>query len=447
MIYTVDAGTTWTEWCGQLPASWAAMELRRVADISASNVDKISQEGEIAVRLCNYTDVYYHDVITPDLEFMEATASPSEIARFRLRGGEVLLTKDSETAEDIAIPAYVRAGIEDVVCGYHLYLLRPQLDKVDGRFLMWACSVSPVKDQFVIAANGITRFGLGQQDLGSSLVPVPPLRVQRDLADFLDRETTKIDHLVEEKQRLIELLEEKRTALITQAVTKGLDPHVEMKDSGVEWLGEIPAHWDLRRLVHCCRSDTPIVYGILKPGFNVPGGVPYVGAGDVTPSRLRLELLPRTTPEISREFQRSIVKAGELVYAIRGSFGNVEVVPTELQGANLSRDAARIAPRPTMIPSWLAWVLKSAASQAQFRFLSLGSAVTGVNIRDLKRILVAVPPASEQEDIANFLEQEAESLASLCDAIVAATDLLREYRTALISAAVTGKIDVREEVA
>jgi type I restriction enzyme S subunit len=123
-----------------------------------SNVDKKTVSGERSVRLCNYTDVYYNERITAELPFMEATASVDQIARFGLRAGDVLLTKNSETPDDIAVPAYVVADLPDVVCGYHLALLRPGRE-VDGRYLFWALSSRSSREQFSASANGITRFG------------------------------------------------------------------------------------------------------------------------------------------------------------------------------------------------------------------------------------------------------------------------------------------------
>ena len=270
-----------------------------------------------------------------------------------------------------------------------------------------------------------------------------PIEEQRTIADFLDRETAKIDAMVATKDRLIELLQEKRTALITRAVTQGLDPNVPMKDSGVEWLGEIPAHWEVKRLQHLLDPKKPLSYGILLPGPRLDDGVPYIGAGDVAPKKLRLELLPRTTLEIAAAYPRTRMQPGELVYAIRGSFGNVEVVGEELAGVNLSRDAARIGPDKRTNFSWLAYALRSRASLGQFDVTEIGATITGVNIRDLKRTLVPVPPSGEQLAIAAHLARGIANVDALVVKVHQAIDLLREFRTAMISAAVTGKIEIR----
>lgn len=205
-----------------------------------SNVDKQSSEGELPVRLCNYTHVYYNDRITADLDFMEATATEDQIKRFRLRAGDVLLTKDSETADDIAVPSYVAEDLSQVLCGYHLAHLRP-LPGVDGRFLFWALASRSTRDQFSISANGITRFGLRQDSFGEVEIPLPPPPRQRAIADYLDAETARIDALIDKKRRMTGLLEERFESLIWHEVAGA--GHATKRASGLPWVGDIPAHW------------------------------------------------------------------------------------------------------------------------------------------------------------------------------------------------------------
>jgi type I restriction enzyme S subunit len=288
----------------------------------------------------------------------------------------------------------------------------------------------------------------GQKRVSESFVknlrhPLPPLPEQRAVAAFLDRETARIDGLVAKKEQLIELLQEKRAALITRAVTKGLDPSVPMKDSGVEWLGQIPAHWHVKRLWHLTPPDRRIMYGIVLPGPNLEEGVPIVKGGDVSPERLRLERLNRTSLEIESGYVRSRLRGGDLVFAIRGSIGEVAMVPDELEGANLTQDAARVAHTPAIHGPWLLHALKSAVVFAQLEAGALGATIRGINIRDLKRASLPVPSRQEQETIATFLRRETARTDDLIAKVREAIDRLKELRSALISAAVTGKIDAR----
>jgi type I restriction enzyme S subunit len=218
-----------------------------------------------------------------------------------------------------------------------------------------------------------------------------------------------------------------------------------MRHSGVEGLGEIPAHWDVKRLFYLTQPARPIMYGIVLPGPDVPEGVPIVKGGDVAPNRLRLDRLNRTTREIESGYARSRLKEGDIVYAIRGSIGMAELVPGEIEGANLTQDAARVAPKFHLDRKWLLYALKSRPVFAQLDARATGATIRGINICDLKRAYIPVPSSREQVRIAQFLESSASWINGLIAKVRQAIDKLHEFRTALISAAVTGKIDLREE--
>jgi type I restriction enzyme, S subunit len=291
-------------------------------------------------------------------------------------------------------------------------------------------------------------YGGGQPNLSQELlrsirVPLPSVLEQRAIVAFLDRETAKIDTLIGKNERLIELLEEERTSLVTRVITKGLDPMAPTKNVGVEWLGEIPAHWEVKRLWHLTPSGRRIMYGIVLPGPNVDDGVPIVKGGDVSSDRLRLDLLNRTAFEIESSYVRSRLRSGDLVYAIRGSIGEVAIVPDALEGANLTQDAARVAYNSETHGPWLLYALKSAAIFAQLESGALGATIRGINIRDLKRASIPVPPRVEQLTIAVVLDRETARIDALTAEVGEAINRLKELRAALISAAVTGKIDVR----
>jgi type I restriction enzyme S subunit len=244
------------EWLGEVPSHWSVERLKRVSRVTPSNVDKKHVEGEQRVRLCNYTDVYYNDLITSDMEFMWATATPDQIEKFSLKAGQTIITKDSETADDIAISVFVPEDLPGVVCGYHLSIVTPH-SRTHGPFLKWFFDSSFAKACFEVRANGLTRVGLSQYAVDNVELPFPTEAEQAAIASFLDHETAKIDVLVEEQKLLIELLKEKQQAVISDAVTKGLDPNAPMKDTGVEWLGKVPEHWSvvaLKRLVNVTTS-------------------------------------------------------------------------------------------------------------------------------------------------------------------------------------------------
>jgi type I restriction enzyme, S subunit len=432
------------EWLGKIPAHWEPKRLKTVAFVQLSNVDKKSLEGQEPVRLCNYVDVYYNERITGNLEFMAATATPEQIRRFALRAGDVLITKDSESWTDIAVPAVVAEDLPGVLCGYHLAHIRPG-EQCDGAFLNRSFAAIGPRDQFQVAANGITRFGLGGDAIRSGLFAMPPLGEQRAIAEFLDRETARIDALVAKKERLIELLQEKRTALITRAVTKGLDPNVPMKDSGVEWLGEIPVHWEVKPFTKCVveKSD----YRGKTPA-KVPSGVFLVTARNVRMGLIDYECSQEFVAENEYDdiMRRGLPKKGDILFTTEAPLGNVALVDRE--DVALAQRIIRFRMNAVRFDSrFTLFAMMSNYFQVQLATLSTGSTAEGLKASKLPMLRLVSPPLSEQYAIAASLERDTAKIDGLVANIRKAIERLKELRTGLISAAVTGKIDVREEVA
>jgi len=210
-------------WLGYVPEHWQVVELGRVVTYRTSSVDKKKIVDELPVRLCNYTDVYYSEFLrASEQPFMSATATPHEIKRYGLVSGDVIITKDSEDWRDIGVAALVEESSEDFVCGYHLGILSPS-DGVDSRFLLRVLQAKGVNAQLSVEAKGVTRYGLPKGCVKGALIPIPPMAEQKAIGQYLDRETGKIDAVIEKQKQMIERLEEYRTALISEAVTGKID--------------------------------------------------------------------------------------------------------------------------------------------------------------------------------------------------------------------------------
>ena len=222
-------------WLGDIPTHWGTKKLKFLATVQPSNVDKKTVEGEEPVILCNYTDVYKNEYIDSRLEFMQASATEAEIRKFKVDIGDVIVTKDSETPDDIAVPACIAEDVEGLICGYHLTQIKP-ID-LHGRYLFRLFQSKGFNAQFAVAANGVTRFGLPQHAIANAFTPLPPLAEQQAIARFLDFKTAQIDALInamgggsgisgsanEKKKNMVGLLHEYRAALITNAVTGKID--------------------------------------------------------------------------------------------------------------------------------------------------------------------------------------------------------------------------------
>src|SRR5699024_10033628 len=210
------------EWLNEIPEHWIIQPATAISRVLTSTVDKKSYDGELPVRLCNYTDVYYDEVIHDDPDYMQATATAAQIARFTPLAGDVAITKDSETSDDIGIPAYVPEDLPGVVFGYHLSIYRPQ-DIRYGKFLKYLFESTYVKVTFENKTPGVTRVGLSLNTMKYLRIPTPPIQEAIGIADFLDGELAEIDAAVADAREVIGLLRERRAALISAAVTGQID--------------------------------------------------------------------------------------------------------------------------------------------------------------------------------------------------------------------------------
>ena len=429
------------EWLGEIPSHWEVKRLKTLASVWMSNVDKKSKDGEVPVKLCNYVDVYYNESITGRLDFMEATATPDQVQRFQLRTGDVVITKDSESWNDIAVPAVVAEEVTGVLCGYHLALIRPRAG-VHGEFLARAFSAIGPRDQFHLAANGITRFGLGGDTIRTGLFPLAPRDEQQAIADFLDRETATIDSLVAKKERLIGLLQEQRTALITSAVTRGLDPDAPTKNSGVEWLGKIPAHWNVKRLKHLT-PETTVGIVVTPSKYYVDAGVPCLRSLNVSRGLIDMENLVFISEEANDLHEKSKIFAGDVVVVRTGQAGTAVVVPKSLDGANCI-DLLIVRRSKHVLSGFVRYYLNSQTAISQAASKSVGAIQAHYNTSTLAQLLVPQVPLDEQNHIVAYLDEATRRTDRLIAKVHEAIERLSELRTGLISAAVTGKIDVRE---
>ena len=215
---TVPMKDSGVEWIGEIPAHWELKRLKELCYIQNSNVDKKSYDHEIPVKLCNYVDVYKNEFINESLNFMEATASKAEIKQFIIKKHDVFITKDSETCDDIAIPALATQSFDNVICGYHLAQFRTK-KLLLGSYLFRLFQSKNYGFRFVIYAKGITRVGLGQSAIADSLTPLPPPEEQQTIANYLDEKTTQIDQIIQTINSQIDKLKELRKALINDVVT------------------------------------------------------------------------------------------------------------------------------------------------------------------------------------------------------------------------------------
>ena len=432
------------EWLGEIPAEWKVKKLKYVAVARPSNIDKKSKDEEEPVSLCNYVDVYKNEFINRELTFMRATAAQEQIEKFLLQKGDILATKDSESPDDIANPALVVEDFDGVVCGYHLTHIKPK--KIIGSYLFRYFQTNYLNSYFEVSANGVTRYGLGVDKFDSALILNPSMDEQTAIANFLDRKTTEIDVLIAQKERLLELYEEEKTAIINHAVTKGLDLNAELKDSGIDWLGEIPAGWKVRNLKYVTKHG--LQNGIFKKAIDFGSGIKLINVGDMYTSKFlidenSLERVACTESEVSKYE----VDAGDIFF-VRSSLKREGIAKAAcLEGRNESIvfecHLIKITPKD-IAHEYLNYYLNSDLLRHKLISLSITTTMSTISQDAIGSLEVIIPSSKEQTAIVQHIKAETTHI----DAKIAKTqriiELQKEYRTALISEVVTGKIKVPE---
>jgi type I restriction enzyme S subunit len=413
------------EWIGEIPEHWEVKKLKHLFDIIPSNVDKKSKEDETKVLLCNYVDVYKNDKISFDLNFMVASASASQIDKLTLKQFDVIATKDSEDPNDIGIPALVLDNMNGVVCGYHLTLFRSKESEILGKYLFWFLKSKMCSQYFSTLARGITRYALGTSAFSNlPLFSIGDINEVSAIVNYLDHKTTQIDILISKKQQFISLLQEERIAVINQAVTKGLDPKVKMKDSGIEWLGEIPEHWEVKRMKYLCDVTTG---GKDTENREDDGKYPFF---------VRSQTIERIS---TYSFD------GEAILTAGDGVGVCKVWHYVNEKFDFHQRVYMMSNFQLVLGKYLFYYLKENFGKEVMK-LSAKSTVDSLRRPMFQNFMVCFGSLDEQKRIIEQIEIEEIRIDTLIGKSQQEIELLKEYKTALISEVVTGKFDVRDVV-
>ena len=318
-------------------SEWANIALADIADIRFSNVDKKAIHGEVPVRLCNYMDVYANDYITANLQFMEASASHAEIERFKVEYGDVIITKDSESPDDIGIPAVVLEEIPNLVCGYHLAIIKPHREKIDSIYLAKQLSTKQISARLAQLANGSTRYGLSSSAIASISIPIAPLAQQRRIAEIL----STLDEAIEQTEALIAKHQQIKAGLMHDLFTRGVTPDGHLRPTREQApdlykespLGWIPKEWKCRPCSQICERITVGI--VIRPTqYYVKHGVPAFRSANVRETGIEPSDFVFISQEANNLLAKSQVRAGDILTVRTGYPGTSAVVPDEFSGAN-----------------------------------------------------------------------------------------------------------------
>lgn len=426
-------------WLGQVPEGWEPKKIKYVVNYIGSGktprggAEIYTDDGIMILRSQNVYDdgLRLKDVayVTPEVEALQINT--------RVQPADVLL---NITGASIGRSSIVPGDLPTANVNQHVCIFRPQKTKIDPKFLHAFFCSSIGKEQVTSNENGTSREGLNFQQAGNLHLVLPPLEQQNAIADFLDKKTAEIDDLIAKKEELLRLLAEQRTALITHAVTKGLNPNAPMKPSGIDWLGDVPEGWDVVRLRHLLAD--PLKYGANESAeFEVRSDPRYIRITDVREDGTLREETFRSLPEqVAAPY---LLEDGDILLARSGAtVGKTFIYKPSWGRAAFAGYLIRARVNERVIPDFLYDYLQSKAYWSWLGAAFIQATIQNVSAEKYADLPVPVPPCEEQQDIVDKIATETASLDKVSKEVQRAVGHLREYRTAVITNAVTGKIKV-----
>lgn len=421
---------------------WPNRKLKEIAEIRVSNVDKKIYSSELPIKLCNYMDVYTNDYITGNLEFMEASANLTEIERFELKNGDVVITKDSETPDDIGIPAVIIEDVNRLICGYHLALIRPNTNALNSVFLAKQLSTSKVIRYFSVNASGSTRYGLSVSAIEDVEIPTPSIPEQSKIAEVL----SKVDQAIEQTESLIAKQQRIKTGLMQDLLTRGIDEQGNLRSEKTHKfkdspLGRIPVEWEVIPLGIVAQVSSGLTLGKTHNGLNTIE-LPYLRVANVQDGFLNLDDVKTIRVPVS-SVEKYELQIGDVLMNEGGDFdklGRGTVWRGEILRCLHQNHVFKVRPsKDKLVPEFLANISSSPYGKTFFILASKQSTnLASINSTQLKAFPIPLPSYSEQEQLVRILYQNDREI----DLFQIQLNKLHSLKTALMQDLLTGKVRV-----
>lgn len=432
----------------KIPADWEVKQVRYLLLDGADGI-KIGPFGS-ALKLEDMVENGYavygqENVIKKNFSLGKRKISAikfQEMSVYQIFPQDILITMMGTSGKCEIVPDDVLEGIIDS----HLLRVRVKDDQIIPEYFKLLVDESPeIFYQMKVFGKGSIMHGLNSGIVKSLKLPLPSVGEQKEILGFLDHETAKIDSLIEKQQKLIELLKEKRQAVISHAVTKGLNPDVPIKDSGVEWLGQIPEHWEVAKVKYLSKiiskGTTPTTMG----GDFVTEGVRFLKAENIGKSPT-VNPFPEfyITENVDAQLARSRLEENDVLVIIAGATtGLSSVLQKDLLPANTNQAVSFIRPKEKAYAKWISYWLSTQFAQSLIWMGAVQAAQPNLSMENLGNINITLPSVEEIEQLLTVVDRKLSQIDKLIQRNIKAIELIKERRTALISSAVTGKIDVR----
>ena len=433
------------EWIGEIPEEWDVLKLKWIFKLVYRYPTyygiQYSDNGVIEVRGEMLKGNGLIDVESCEPRFISEEIS-NNYPMTKLKKDDIVMSVRG-TMGKIGL---VTDNIENANITANLLRLSPNKDKVYSKWLVWLMESSRFNEELDNYSDQTTIKTIRVPNLLSINIPLPKYDEQNAIANFLDQKTAEIDGLIADKEKLIELLQEKRQAVITEAVTKGLNPNVKMKDSGIEWIGEIPEHWEVKKIKYVSsmisKGTTPSTIGqqILDSGK-----IRFLKAENIKENKISLIPECYIDEQTHALLRRSQLQENDVLFVIAGAtIGKVAVLNKDFLPANTNQAVSFIRLNKLCLSSYCWYWLQTDVINKYVMLMAVQSAQPNLSMEDLGNLPIPCPSMSEQKGIINYLDSKVMDIDMLIIDISTQINKLKEYRQSLISEAVTGKIDVRD---
>jgi len=431
------------QWIGKIPENWNVVPIKYVANINHRSLSE-NTDAETLLKYIDISSINSDGTVNSPQNFSFREA-PSRARRI-ISGGDTII---STVRTYLRAVAYFPEADNGLVCSTGFAVLSPKEGVIRPEYLNCWANYDGLISQIVARSVGVSYPAINASEIGRLPCLVPPCAEQDLISKFIRTKTSLINKIERQFKKLIVLLREKRQVIINQAVTKGIDSDITMKDSGIEWIGMIPENWDLIRLKY---SVEKIGSGITPRGGSeiyVNEGIPLIRSQNVHFDGLHLDDIVFISSQIHEEMARSRVNPNDVLLNITGaSIGRCTVVPSDFGEANVNQHVCIIRPKPHLDSFFVSYYLSCSLIQSLINAIQVGASRQGLTIEDIGSLYIVTPPKIQQQKITNNLNATISQISKVTTTIEKQITRLEEYRQSLIFAAVTGKnyVTVDKEV-
>lgn len=417
------------KWIEGIPKNWKTTKLKYLSELKASSVDRNYSENKTTVSICHYPQAYHNEKINSTTSLSVGTCTDYEIENFSLEKGQIILTKDSESPNDIGVPSFIAENIKNAVCGYHLILISSNHNLINPEFLFRYLQSRQVRSYFAINSNGVTRFGLPKNTILNLLICVPPRDEQDKIVIKLNNSIKLVDNLIRKKKNIIDLLNEKRKSKVIELVTKGIR-NKDFVESNIDWIGLVPITWELKKLKY--------IFSIKKVIANELGHEVL----SVTQKGIKIKDIKSNKGQQSLNYSKyQKVDRGDFIMNHMDLIsGSIDISPYD--GVTSPDYRVFTIRDQDYDPRYFLHIFQFCYSNKIFFGLGQGVSQLGrwrMSAGQFNNFIVPCPSIKEQVLIADYLDKITKTTNEAVSKKLLVIEKLQEYRTSIISDTVTGR--------